>query len=477
MMKSGSYEKFVQYSCFSGGGNAVAYDYLQLDRTSGVPLYRQLYLCIRGAAESGFLREGSRLPSVRRLASDLALSCTTVETAYQQLCVEGYLRASPQRGYFVRGALRAEPERAPAPPAVPRLPEKPARYDFGSGSVDIGDTDIKVWRKNVREALNRQSVLVSYGDPQGEPALREALSAYSYRVRGVAARPEQIVIGAGTQPLLSLLCGLLGREASSVAMEEPGFPQAEQVFADFGLPVRVLPGDADGIRMDALGQSGARLVYISPSNRVREGSCIPMSRRAELLSWAARTGGVIIEDDYNGELRYRARPVPAMQGIAGGHGVVYVGSFSKLLLPSVRIGYMVLTPELLARYLPRAANRNQTASKVEQLALAEYIRSGRMEKHLRRLRKLYGAKSEALLRALREAFGGRAEILLQETQLTALLSFPAEKDAAALCRRALDCGVRIRPADGGRVRLGFAGIPLEEIGEAVARLKDAWSGI
>jgi GntR family transcriptional regulator/MocR family aminotransferase len=455
----------------------MAYDYLQLDRDSSVPLYRQLYLCIRRAVESGSLREGNRLPSVRRLASALALSCTTVETAFQQLCVEGYLRAEPKRGYFVRGAMCGEPERAPAPAALPHAPEPPVKYDFGSDRVSIGETDIKIWRRNVREVLNRQNVLVSYGDPQGEPALREALSAYSYRVRGVAAKPEQIVIGAGTQPLLSLLCGLLGREPVSVAMEEPGFPQAEQVFAEFGLPVCILPGDDDGICMDALEQSGARLAYVSPSNRVRTGSCIPMSRRVELLNWASRTGGILIEDDYNGELRYRARPVPAMQGIAAGCGVVYVGSFSKLLLPSVRIGYMVLTPELLARYLPRAANSNQTSSKVEQLALAEYIRTGQMEKHLRRLRKLYGAKSEALLRALREAFGSRAEILLQETPLTVLLSLPTEMTAGELCRLALENGVRVRPADGGRVRLGFAGIPLGEIDEAVACLKGAWSGI
>jgi GntR family transcriptional regulator/MocR family aminotransferase len=184
-----------------------------------------------------------------------------------------------------------------------------------------------------------------------------------------------------------------------------------------------------------------------------------------------------MEDDYNGELRYRARPVPAMQGIAGGRGVVYLGSFSKLLLPSVRIGYMALTPELLARYLPRAANYNQTASKVEQFALAEYIRSGQMERHLRRLRKLYGAKSETLILALRRAFGSRAEILLQETPLTLILTIHTEKSAAELCRLALESGVRVQQTKDGRLRLGFAGIPLNDIGDAVRCLKDAWSGI
>ena len=455
----------------------MTYDFLQLDKNSGVPLYRQLYLSIREAAETGRLQEGDRLPSVRRLAGDLALSCTTVEAAYQQLCVEGYVRSSPQRGYFARGVRQTGPERESAPPLFRRAPSLPVRYNFGSDCVDIGNTDIKIWRRNVRAALNRQNVLASYGDHQGEPELREALSAYCYGARGAVARPEQIVIGAGTQPLLSLLCGLIGPEHSSVAMEEPGYPQAEQVFADFGLPVRKLPCDEDGIRMDALGQSGARLAYVSPSNRIRTGSVIPMNRRLELLDWAARTDGVLIEDDYNGELRYRARPVPAMQGIAGGRSVVYIGSFSKLLLPSVRIGYMVLTPELLARYLPRAANYNQTASKVEQLALAEYIRSGQMERHLRRLRKLYGAKCEALVRALRAAFDFRVEMLLQETPLTLILTVRTEKSAAELCRLALKNGVRVQPTKDGRVRLGFAGIPLGDIDGAVQCLKDAWKEI
>jgi GntR family transcriptional regulator/MocR family aminotransferase len=452
----------------------MAYDYLVLDKSSEIPLYHQLYLCIRHAVEKGHLKEGDRLPSVRRLASDLALSCTTVETAYQQLCVEGYLRSKPKRGYFARGGKLGSPERTAVPPPVAREPVLPVRYNFGSDCVDIGSTDIKIWRRNVRTALNRQDVLASYGGPQGEPELREALAAYSFSARGAVARPEQIVIGAGTQPLLSLLCGLLEKENAAVAMEAPGFPQAEQVFHDFGLPVLKLPCDEDGIRMDALEKSKANLVYVSPSNRVGTGSAIPMSRRTELLDWAFRTGSIIIEDDYNGELRYRARPIPAMQGVADGRSVVYLGSFSKLLLPSVRIGYMILTPELLTRYLPRAANYNQTSSKVEQLALAEYIRSGQMERHLRRLRKLYGAKSEALLRCLRAAFAKQAEILLQETQLTVLLTLHNGKSAEELRRLALEHGVRVQ-ISGDKIRLGFAGIPLGDIPGAVQCLKEAWS--
>lgn len=456
----------------------LTYDFLQLDKESEVPLYQQLYTSVREAVESGHLRKGERLPSVRRLSEDLSLSCTTVESAYQQLCVEGYLRNEPRRGYFAQDARRdALPGGAGRPEGTVRRPAPNVRFNFGTDCVDSANMDLKIWRRHIRDVLNRQNIIASYGDPQGEPELREALSSYSYGVRGVLAPPERIVIGAGTQPLLSILCGLLGHDTQTVAMEEPGFLQAEQVFRDFGIAVLKLPGDRDGISMGALKASGAKLLYVSPSNRVTTGTSIPMSRRFELLQWARESGGILIEDDHNGELRYRARPIPAMQGVGGGENVVYIGSFSKLLLPSVRIGYMVLTPDLQNRYLARARSYNQTASKIEQLALAGYIKSGQLERHLRRLRKLYGAKSEKLMKSLKSAFGDRFGLLLQETQLILILTVPAGRDAEELCRRALRTGVRVQQADGGSIRLGFAGIPLDDMEEAVACLKSAWTEV
>lgn len=454
----------------------MAYDYLQLDRDSGEPLYRQIYLSIRSAVESGRQPAGSKLPSVRRLSEDLSVSCTTVAEAYQQLCAEGYLRAQPHRGYFALSAKGDSNRKSTPPPHARRAPQVKPRYDFGTDSVDGSVVDLKAWRRNIRSALNRQEILVSYGDHQGEASLREALSAYSWRARGVAAPPECIVVGAGTQPLLSILCGLLGEDDRRIAMEEPGFRQAEQVFGDCGFSVLKLRGDGDGIDMEELRRSGVKLVFVNSSNRVKTGMCVPMQRRFELLEWAEQTGGFVVEDDYNGELRYRARPIPAMQGVENGRNVVYLGSFSKLLLPSVRIGYMALPPRLLERYRRRAANYNQTASRVEQLALSEYISSGQMERHLRRLRKLYAAKSEALVKSLRGAFGSEIRMLLQETSLTLTVSFPSRPDAQKLCRLALARDVRVQPDGRGGVRLGFAGIELEEIGGAVGSLKEAWHG-
>ena len=457
----------------------MTYDYILLNPQSVVPLYQQLYLAVKNAIEAGHLKKGEKLPSIRKLAADLQLSCTTVEAAYQQLCVEGYLAARPQRGYFILPAPKSGPgQKIPPKIAAPEQGPK-IDYNFGTDSVDSSCIDIKIWQRHIRDVLNRQEVIASYGDHQGERELREALSAYSYGVRGVVASPEQIVIGAGTQPLLSILCGLLKGENGCVALEEPGFAQAEQVFSDCGMEVLRLPADDSGIDMDALQSSGAKLVFVSPSGRVQTGAGIPISRRYELLEWARSTGGILIEDDYNGELRYNARPIPAMQGMDGGQNVVYIGSFSKLLLPSVRIGYMALPALLLERYRTRAGRYNQTASKVEQLALSRYIREGQLERQLRKLRKLYAAKSASLIRALQEAFGSRAELLLQETPLCLILTLRTAADAGELCALAARSGVRVMPVESNgppKIMLGFAGIPLRDIEPAVLRLKDAWSG-
>lgn len=453
----------------------MTYDYLTLNPNSGTPLYQQLYASIRQSIENGHFPKGEKLPSIRKLSEDLHLSRTTVEAAYQQLCVEGYVKTRPQSGFFVATGTVSLPRTASsvfsisAPSAVPQY-----QYQFGTDSVDSSCTDIKIWRRHIRDVLNRQEVIASYGDPQGEPALRAALSAYSFGVRGVTAKPEQIVVGAGTQPLLYLLCGLL--KEKRVAIDERGFPQAERVFADCGFQVLRLPADGDGIRTDTLEQSGVKAVLVRPSHSVQNGTAMPMSRRYALLEWAKANNAVILEDDYNGELRYNARPIPAMQGIGDGGNVIYLGSFSKLLLPSVRIGYTALPPAFLADYRERAKDYNQTASKIEQLALSGYVQSGQLERHLRRLRKLYAAKSETLIRAVKQAFGKKCTIFLRETALCLVVSLPCRASSEALCQAAREQGVRVLPAkEPGSVTLGFAGIPLEEIQPAVELLKTAWA--
>ncbi len=458
----------------------MLYDFFALDPHSGEPLYIQLYRNIKEAVENGRFSGGQRLPSIRKLSEDLHLSRTTIETAYQQLAVEGYIGSKPQSGYFVMDdidILKKEKQSLSYKP-LERVVKPETRYNLGTDCIDSEHAGIKRWRKQVKDVLGRQEALSSYGDPQGEWELREALSFYSHGARGVSATPHHIVIGAGTQPLLYLLCGLLNHSVQRVAMEQPGFRQAEQVFRDCGIQTILLPADRDGIVMKELIHSGASALWISPSSRPN-GRAIPMSRRLRLLEWAQQSGGVIIEDDYNGELRYRAKPIPALQS-QDNTCVIYMGSFSKLLLPSVRMGYMALPSYLLQEYQKRAHRYNQTASKIEQLALADYIREGQLERQLRRLRKLYADKSALLTDRLQRAFGSTMDIVLQETALCLKLTVKNGMDGNGLMRSAAEQGVRIASVNDetqtryGQVMLGFAGIPTQDIPAAVEALTKAW---
>lgn len=453
----------------------MIYEPISLDSASRVPMYRQLYESIRDRIGAGALEVGEKMPSIRCIAEELGVSRTTVEQAYQQLCVEGYLVSRPQSGYYVEAAVRSEP---PHPDEDREEKEPPGvRYDFGSRYVDMRGSDIELWRKYVRSVLSREDIVASYGHYQGEPALRRELAHYGMLLRGVNAAADRIVVGAGVQPLLSLLCGLIGERAGRVGIEYPCFPQAERVFRDFRLEIAALGHDKYGVTAGELYASQTDLLYLNPSNTESMGRPMPVSRRAEILEWARCTDGLIVEDDYNGALRFKSRPVPAMQGMDGGGRVVYLGSFSKLLMPSVRISYMVLPEELAALYRERGAYYNQTSSKVEQLAFAEYMRDGHIEKRLRRLRKVYAEKSSLLMRLLTEYFGTKGEVRLAETALCVDVTFPCAVSGQDLAQKAMQAGLRVIPAAGGEenekkacVRLSFAGIAEEDMRGGVALL-------
>lgn len=458
----------------------MIYDYLLLDPQGEKPLYQQLYEQIRQAVQTGNLSRGEKMPSLRKLSEDLGLSRTTIETAYQQLCAEGYLKSKPQSGYFVAasGRSQAPVERLPKE-RDKRIQRQLVKYNLGTDVIDLKNADLTRWKRCVKDVLNRKDVLVSYGEKQGETELREALSSYSYSVRGVVSTADSLVIGAGTQQLLSVLCSLLDRK-SVVAMEEPGFRQAERIFLDYGFSVRRIGSDGDGIDVEALKASKAEVLFVNPSNRLTDGGVLPMSRRFELLNWLREGERFLIEDDYNGELRYSAKPIPALQSLSGGRRVAYLGSFSKLLVPSVRIGYLAMPQELMEPYLRKAAAYNQTASKIEQLALARYITEGNLERQLRRLRKLYGMKSALFAEELKKNFQGSLKISLWETGLCFRLEPQSASSPRELVFRALENGVRLtlRESQGREdILAGFAGIPGEDMAQAVKALKEAWDSV
>lgn len=453
----------------------MTYDFIKIDKNDSLPLYQQLYNSISQAVETGLLPHGTKLPSIRRLSEDLNVSRTTIESAYHQLSVEGFIISRPQSGYFINTkTIRSfQIKNVPFFQKDKMMEKQEIQYNLSSDCIDSKSADIKLWSTHIKDILKKQPVITSYGEPQGEAELRSALAFYSYTIRSVIANEDHIVIGAGTQPLLYLLCGLLRSFDNTIAIEKGAFQKAEQVFSDAGFET-VQINHNHQIDINDLYRSGIKILFVNPSENLLTGKPIQMESRYELLNWAETTGGIIIEDDHNGELRYSSRPIPALQGNSADY-IVYLGSFSKLLLPSVRIGYMVLPEMLMEIYRQKAFMYNQTASKIEQLALARYIKEGQLDRQLRKLRKIYAQKSGILTNCLEKAFGEEAEIILCENSLCInLILKKTQKDWEKLARQQGLKLTKMASSENDILRLGFAGIEPEDIPKAVDILKNIY---
>jgi len=459
----------------------MLYELFDIDKNSSDLLYEQLYNEIIGAIKTEKLKKGDRIPSIRRLSEEMSISRTTVETAYEQLCAEGYIINVPRKGFFVEaeyGTVNTQNEYTP----YINIGQSENRflnsfkYDFSSSGIDSKYIDIKFWKRCVKDVLDNHSAIASYGVPQGEPVLREALCEYSGRVRGVNACLETTMIGAGTQALLSVLLGLCKEYGKTIAVEKGVFPQGEQIFTDFGFSLCPLKADKNGIILDQSVDS--RILFVNSSGSIRGSAPIPINKRMELIKWAEKNDSVIIEDDFNGELRYTSKPVPALQGMSS-ERVVYIGSFSKLLLPSVRISYMVMPDNLAKKYRERQHNYNQSSSKIEQLALAQYIKSGRLERQLRKLRKIYAIKSKLLWENLNKSFGENAVIDVIETALSVRLKLKSPISLSEMKRIAENNGIKLgkcyEKGEWKYFYLSFSGIEEDKITPAVELLKSIWS--
>lgn len=447
----------------------MIYDFISLEKEGGIPLCTQLYKSIKQAIDEGKMQEGEKAPSIRLAATELGISRTTVETAYIRLCNEGYLDSRPQSGYFVQNKPKPM---CPVPEKTIQA-QKTVRYDFSSGRIDEAAADTVLWQKCVRRVLHESGDLVSYGEPQGERLLREAIADYAYAARGVSANPGNIVVGAGTQLLLTLFCSLYP-EKGVIALDAPGFKQAERIFRDYGFKTVFVHTRKDKPLSKQLEELGANIYLYTPSAYSKKDLKTLKRFRRDLLSWAEQDEKrLILEDDYNGELRYTARPVPAMQQADTKH-IVYFGSFSKLLLPSVRIAYMVLPDSLLSTYHRRVQDYNPTASKLEQLALTAYIQNGFLEKHLRRLKKLYYYKSKALVSAMEQYFGEDLKrISVLESSLSVVAHLETKLSDEEIFLRAASKGIRLDAIRKGHIWLSFAGIPIEDLEPAVKMLSES----
>jgi GntR family transcriptional regulator/MocR family aminotransferase len=469
-------------------------------RSTGTAASRWLYSAVRAEILAGRLRPGARLPSTRDLAAQYGLSRGTVVAAFENLKAEGYLRGMVGSGTRVnvvlpeellhvsptstgpQGARRTRPRRISnygrrvIPfPAAEAGPLRAFRANVPA--VDLFPKAL--WATVTARRLRRlSSDLLLDSEPFGYPPLREAVADYLTTARGVQCVPAQIAIVSGVQEALDLVARLLLNPGDRVCMEDPGYVGASIAFAAAGARVSGVPVDDAGMTLPAARLRGARLVYVTPAHQFPLGTTMSLERRVALLKWAGRSGALIFEDDYDGEYRYAGRPVPALQGLDRFGRVLFAGSFSKVLFPSLRLGYIVIPMELVPTFEATKSITNRHATLLEQAVLCDFITAGHFGRHVRRMREIYAQRLAALLAASRAELTGLLDISGVEAGLQTVgwlrEGIDAEAAAVAAAARGVDVTPLGRYARGRMARaglqLGFAALDTEEIRRGVREL-------
>lgn len=458
-----------------------------IDNQSRLPLYEQIYQYMKEEIQSGRIPAGSRLPSTRILAENLKVSRSTTQMAYEQLLSEGYIEALPCKGYFVcriEELVRVEKNADEEFAENRSEKEMPYAVDFSTRGIDLDSFPFNTWRRLSRNTLvDDNKEMFAVGDPQGEYELRAAIRDYLHSARGVSCRPEQILVGAGSEYLLMLLSQLLGRE-TGIALENPTYRQAYRVLKSLGHLVVPVKMDRYGMDVLDLEQSKTQAAYVMPSHQYPTGIVMPVKRRQELLSWAYRgENRYVIEDDYDSEFRYKGKPIPALQGYDAEDKVIYLGTFSKSIAPAIRLSYMVLPKDILKAYRKKGSFVNSTVSKVDQTIVQHFIEEGYYERHLNKTRALYKNRHDVLIEALKP-LGDICEISGEHAGVHILLTFKNGQKERNLIEKAKKADIRVYGLSDYRIRkdekekatilLGYANMREEDIKEAVAILNQCW---
>ena len=433
-----------------------------LDRTSSEPLHRQLEQGLRDAVRSGRLGPGSALPSTRALAAELGVSRGIVVEAFEQLAAEGYLISRP--GGTTQVAPNARVARTRREPLIRAVPD----FDFRPGRPDLDGFPREAWVRSIRRALNEApSDRLGYLDGRGVPELRSALADYLDRVRGTAADPESIVICSGFSQGLKLVAGVLrARGVRRVAVEDPTQPENRADLQALGYDVIELPVDDAGIRVDLLDAADVGLVIVTAAHQYPTGAVLSPERRAALVAWADRRDGYVIEDDYDAEFRYDRDPIGAIQGLSPDR-VVYAGSASKTLAPGLRLGWLLVPSGLVEAVAMAKQVADLGSPAIDQLAFADFIRHGELDRHLRRLRVIYRVRRDRLLAALARHLPELRPVGAS-AGIHVLAWLPPDLDEAAVVTAAGAAGIRVqgvgaRPGDGpslpGGLILGYGLVP------------------
>jgi len=453
---------------------------IEFNNSKGHPLYIQLYEYLKNEITQGGIAAGEKLPSLRRISTDLSISITTSEQAYSQLLVEGYIISKPQSGYYVADIYGSQARQGIEITDVHELTE--LAFDEYQYKYDLACFDFAKWKKCTSKVFNEYSHLLLFeSDTQGEAALRFEISKYVYSSRGVICKPEQIVIGAGTQQLTSHLCRIMRKmNIGHVATEDPGYVPVQNIFRDHGFGITRIPVASDGIMIEKLPVNIPSAVYVSPSNQFPTGSVMPVGKRYQLLNWAQDNNSIIIEDDYDSELRYFGKPIPALQGLDTDSRVVYLGSFSSTLFPAIKISYMVLPGEMADIFSSIKTDYTQTCSKTEQLTLALFMEDGLYYTNIKKLRTLYAQKLQTAVAAFEKYGGGFVAARNTNSGINIILKVHTRKSPESLCNAAKSLGLQVLPAasltdqDTAALIFYYNQIPLDEMESSICDMIAGW---
>ena len=477
---------------------------LQLDRRSRVPLQRQLYDEIRTAILSGRLAPGARVPATRVLASDTGTSRNTVSGAFDQLLSEGYLEGKVGSGTYVarmlpEDLLRVTRQPGPSRPVIARaclsrrgrmlggIPaslrsrEIATEQAFRTGLPAFDEFPRALWaRLGARLLRHAPSAVLTYGDPAGYRPLRRAIAEYLRAARGVNCSAEQVIVTAGSQQALDLAARLLLDPGDAAWVEDPGYLGARGALRAAGVRSIPVPVDSGGLSV-VEGEKRApkaRLACVTPSHQYPLGMTMPLSRRTSLLAWARRHRAWIVEDDYDSEFRYSGRPLQALQGLDPIGCVIYTGTFSKVLFPSLRLGYMVVPESLVDTFVSARALVDRHPPGLEQAIVAEFLAEGHFARHVRRMRTLYAERQEALVLALGREFGGAIEASPAEAGMNLTAWLRGNASDLELSNKAAQVGVVVTPVSAYALEvkprsgllLGYAAFSTRQIREGVRKL-------
>ena len=486
---------------------------ITLQNRDRMPIYQQLYDWFRRAITGGQLRPGQRVPSTRNLAAELKISRMPVLGAFEQLLAEGYLETFVGAGTCVARSIPDDTLSSPAVKArkglqeivekqgprrisrrgavLTRAPAQSWLDNLGAFRVSLPALDhfpIGVWSKLVaRHSRRPPRGIMAYGDAMGYLPFREAIAEYLGAVRGVRCEPSQILVTTGSQQALQISAQVLLDPKDRVWMEEPGYPGARQAFMTAGarlIPVRV---DHDGMNVAEMIRRGrdARAVYVTPSHQYPMGMTMSATRRMLLLNWAVRSGAWIIEDDYDSEYRFGSRPIASLQGLDRDERVIYVGTFSKVMFPALRLGYVVVPKDLVPVFSAARDAADIFSSTLYQAVLTDFIREGHFARHIRRMRMLYMDRRRALLNAIQIQMGDMTEVIGAEAGMHLVALLRPGTDDVAVCRKAAQKGISavplstcyLKPPTRGGLILGYGGANAHQIRDGIGRLRMSVQGL